>query len=262
MREGIPFNNIYRQLCNELLIKGWWGNSTIELRDKVFTVEDISTVFSTVRKPSISYALAELIWYTVGARDVAYISQFGSMWKRLTDDGCTNNSAYGYVLQKQEGFNQIDKVVELLKADHESRRAVMNINKANPYVIETHDEPCTIALQFLIREGKLHASGIMRSNDIYFGLPYDIIYFTTLQKIIADRLGVQYGAYTHHAISLHAYLRDLDKIKRFAEDNEEPPKWWIDHVALQAYAKELYEITNKENIIDECEKRGVLFYEG
>lgn len=50
------------------------------------------------------------------------------MWNKLSDDGITANSAYGYILQKKHGFNQIEKIIELLKVDPYSRRAVMNIN--------------------------------------------------------------------------------------------------------------------------------------
>ena len=79
-------------------------------------------------------------------------------------------------------------------------------------MIETKDEPCTIALQFRIRDNKLHCTGIMRSNDIWYGFPYDIAFFTELQMMMADELGVEYGSYTHFVTSLHVYNKDLDKI--------------------------------------------------
>ena len=255
------FNTIYKGLCRDLMIEGREIGNTRELQDVSFLVDNIDSVFSTVRNPSKTYALAELCWYLTGNRDKAFISQFGSIWERLTDDGATNNSAYGYILQKQEGFNQIEKIIELLKKDPNSRRAVLNINKANPYVIETHDEPCTIALQFLLRDGVLDASGMMRSNDIYFGLPYDIIYFTILQKIIADALGVGYGAYHHHAVSLHAYEHDYEKIEAYAFSDVKISQWKIDHKALQKHAQYIYENATKENIEKLAAELEVISYE-
>ena len=51
----------------------------------------------------------------------------------------------------------------------------------------------------------------MRSNDIYFGLPYDYIYFVSLGTYVAKQLDIPFGLYTHHATSMHMYLRDVDK---------------------------------------------------
>ena len=101
--------------------------------------------------------------------------------------------------------------------DPNTRRAVININVPNERVIETKDEPCTIALQFLNRNGKLHCTAIMRSNDIWFGTPYDWAFFIELQKVIADRLGLGYGTYTHFATSFHAYERNMAEISAIAE---------------------------------------------
>jgi hypothetical protein len=52
----------------------------------------------------------------------------------------------------------------------------------------------------------------MRSNDAWYGLSYDVFMFTTLQRTIADVLGIEAGPYTHHAYSLHVYERDLSAI--------------------------------------------------
>ena len=50
----------------------------------------------------------------------------------------------------------------------------------------------------------------MRSNDIWMGLPYDVFSFTCMQILLAFKLGVGIGTYTHHAASLHLYKRDYD----------------------------------------------------
>ena len=49
------------------------------------------------------------------------------------------------------------------------------------------DIPCTVSLQFLIRENKLHLFVNMRSNDVFLGLPHDIFCFTMIQEIIANQ---------------------------------------------------------------------------
>lgn len=215
----------YRQLCRDLIEKGHEvkmpnanrGNS-IELNNYMFTVDDITNnvIDLKTRNASYDYLAGETLWYWEGRNDVNFISKFGKMWSKLTDDGITNNSAYGYILKYKYDFNQVDKVIELLKYDPLSRRAIININEANKNVITTKDEMCTIALHFYIRNGKLDCTGMMRSNDVIFGLTYDFTYFTQLQKYIASKLDIPCGTYTHFASSLHYYLRDSDLVKKIA----------------------------------------------
>lgn len=163
-------------------------------------------------RTSLAYMLGELTWYLSADNSVEFISKFGSMWKCLSDDGETCNSAYGHLLMN-EPFNQIEQVIRILKNDKNSRRAVMNINRPNAFKGTTKDSPCTISVQYMIRNNKLHCFVNMRSNDVWFGLPYDIVFFTELQKYVAARLSVDAGFYYHNAASLHLYDRDVVKVK-------------------------------------------------
>jgi thymidylate synthase len=47
----------------------------------------------------------------------------------------------------------------------------------------------------------------MRSNDIVWGLPYDVFLFTMLQELLASELSVDIGSYFHYAASFHLYER-------------------------------------------------------
>jgi thymidylate synthase len=53
----------------------------------------------------------------------------------------------------------------------------------------------------------------MRSNDVYRGLPYNIVQFTTLQEVMAGWLGLELGEYNQISNSLHVYERDLERVK-------------------------------------------------
>lgn len=209
-------DDIYLTLCNSLLhapkVQG-----TRELSNINFTLTDINNNIVSVRDISPSYLFGELLWYFGGRSDVKFISKFSKMWEKLSDDGVTCNSAYGYLMREKYGFDQIQKIIELLEVDPLSRRAVINLNVPNENVIETKDEPCTIALQFYIRSNELHCTAMMRSNDIWFGLPYDVVFFTELQRYIANELRVQCGTYTHFATSLHLYDRNYERIKEIVD---------------------------------------------
>lgn len=242
-------NVAYRKLCRDLYEKGHVMETrnirggTKELCNYMFTIDDLDSEYVTLLngKTNLTYLAAELLWYWSSRNDTAFISKFGSMWKKLSDDGVTNNSAYGYILQEKHGFNQIEKIIELLTVDPYSRRAVMNINVPNEKVIETKDEPCTVCLDYQIRNGELHCTCVMRSNDVNFGLRNDLGFFIYLQKYIARRLNIPVGTYTHFAMSIHFYDRDTKFIKDIAYGTMETEGEILDIDSL---------ISNKDMLID------------
>lgn len=205
---GKSMNDIYRQLCGKISVQGQEVAGTKELLNSGFTLLDITDNIATARTSySVAYMLGELTWYFTGREDVEFIS------KCISDDGVTNRSAYGAIVFNRYGFDQVAQVIDTLKRDPYSRSAVINFNVPNPERFETEDETYTIALVFELREGKLDCTGIMRSNDVWLGTPYDVVFFTELQKHIANELGVGYGKYTHFAVSLHAYEKDIDRVR-------------------------------------------------
>jgi thymidylate synthase len=151
-----------------------------------------------------------------GNNETAWISKYSSFWKDISDDGVTANSAYGARLFKphdaiaQRRFVQWDYIVNELRNDPDSRRAVMHLRTPNDSVDAKLDVPCTLALQFFIRDNKLHQVVHMRSSDVIFGIAYDVPAFTLFQEILANELDVDLGTYTHVSNSLHIYERHFE----------------------------------------------------
>lgn len=172
-------------------------------------------VQSNTRKMPMRYAVGELMWYLSGNNNLSAIQNYTSAWDRMSDDGKTVNSNYGWCIQHKYGFDQWEYVKNLLKKDPNSRQAVIHIKTADN--TPSKDVNCTVCLQFLIRDGKLHATVYMRSNDIWMGFPYDVFSFTAMQCKMAMELGVEIGEYTHIAGSLHLYERNGIDEKNTAE---------------------------------------------
>lgn len=189
------------------------GGVVSEICEAVLCVEDPTRniVSSPIRNMPMRYAVGELAWYLSGSNRVSDISRFAKKWAAISDDGETNNSAYGWRIFNKFGFNQWETVKEALQEDPNSRQAVIHIKDADNR--PTKDLPCTVYLQFLIRDGKLNLSVHMRSNDIWMGVPYDMFSFCFLQMKMAMELGVDIGTYTHYAGSLHLYERDYEAAK-------------------------------------------------
>lgn len=184
-----------------------------EICDAAFFVEDPTrnVVTSDIRHMPLRYAIGELAWYLSGSNRVKDISRFAHKWEEISDDGVTNNSAYGYRIFDKFEFNQWEYVKNQLQESPNSRQAIIHIK--DPSNKPTKDVPCTVYLQFLLRDNKLNLSVHMRSNDIWMGVPYDMFSFTFLQIKMAMELGVDIGSYTHYAGSLHMYERDWESAK-------------------------------------------------
>ncbi len=122
-------------------------------------------------------------------------------------------------------YKQMENVVKLICRDPDTRQAAALVWRGDETDLALYgnpDVPCTVALSWNVRDGKLNASTIMRSNDVFLGVAYDFWMFTRLQMTLAWALGLEVGDYRHHAISLHAYERDWDKIDEFDIAEEEP----------------------------------------
>ena len=257
-------NEIYVDLAKKLLSRGRLVGDTLELTNQIFTLKNIHRCYikNYGREISLKYILAENLWYAAGSNDMWFISKFANKWLSISDDYLTSNSAYGYIMRSKFNFDQIEKIIELLSKDRNSRRACIIINDANENVIETKDEQCTMFLQFLIRNHKLHLTVTMRSNDFIYGLPNDVVAFIGLQHYIASRLKISIGEYTHFATSLHLYKKDslkLELISKGLYDNY--PEFYIDFVRLYENAKTVYSRVDKDpqDIIEICKEEGILY---
>ena len=159
------------------------------------------------------------------------------------------DGAYGLRIRKN---NQLDYCYEQLKEDTESRQAVITINDYTDRRISL-DKPCTLTLQFLIRDGSLDMIVNMRSNDILWGLCLDVPCFAFIQEAMAYWLGIPVGVYIHQPASLHYYEEFEDKILGYimsTEENKEKNQPWTipydrTHDALLAFWLEESNIREK-----------------
>lgn len=101
-------------------------------------------------------------------------------------------------------------VVAELSNHPDSRRAIMYVGQHDEPI---EDRPCTVSIQFLVRDGLLHTYVTMRSWDVYKGMPYDIMMFSGLSLFTAKLLNLRPG-FTHvSAASAHTYVEDLEGLK-------------------------------------------------
>jgi hypothetical protein len=129
------------------------------------------------------------------------------------------DGAYGPRLFGLGVLNQIPHIIDLVGKSPDTRRAVASVyipefDSSRTEVQGREDEvPCTIAMQFLPRAGKLNTIVFMRSQDAFGVLPYDLFIFTLIQEYVARSAKLETGGYHLHAGSLHYYLRDDARVQ-------------------------------------------------
>jgi len=185
------------------------------------------------RNYNIFFNIAEALSHISGINSVEFLNHFNNKISEFSDNELVFYGNYG-----QRMFHQIPKLISKLSASPKTRQAVLNIYKSQDAFEETKDTPCTIALDFKIRNGKLHLHTFMRSNDIIWGFQYDVFAFTLIQEIIANTLNIEVGGYTHTATSMHIYEKHwnfIDSRSKFAE--YEMPKLRLDYDDFMSIAK-------------------------
>lgn len=215
-------------------------------------------LFNPVRAASPSYGAAELLWYLSETDSItmiqAYAPQYsrfaennkayGAYGKRWNHDELRNELfkcvTFGEATEFYQGdffqpispptidwvcpVNQLQLAVWLLKKKPDTRQCIVVHwtpgDLAHAFAGDKKDLPCTIFMQFLLRDNKLNMIVTMRSNDLWLGVPYDIWCFTCLQQLVAEALNVELGWYQHQAGSMHLYERNLEKAELVTKGGE------------------------------------------
>lgn len=234
-------NDMFRYAASALLSRGEHHESrnggATEVLGVQLVARDLSVlplVANARRNASSTYAAAELLWYLGRSEELSHVVAYAPQYARFAEDDGTLWGAYGPRMTPR-----------LLEAERElltpqSRRVVVAVWEPRDLGANKRDVPCTLTLQLLVRRGLLHMVVTMRSEDVWLGLPYDAFCFMTIQRLVAQSMGKGLGSYVHQVGSLHAYDKDLDKLR---EAVEAPDRWW-------AHERQRYERTTWDQVAE------------
>jgi len=177
-------------------IKDERGSLTLELRNTVVTMN----------RP-LELEIPDGYFWS-GEKLEIYAEQF------LSDDKQGFVYTYGNRLRKHfEGIDQIGEAIRRLKNCKESRRAI-SVTWDPTTDTKQEEVPCMILVDFKIRDGKLHTTGLWRSHDIYGAWFPNAVGLTHLSKYAAEEVGVGVGSLTIHSISAHIYQVNFEEALR------------------------------------------------
>lgn len=235
MREikGKTFAEAYKNLLNEV-----YSNYEYETAPRGMNIREILNCSVTIENPysnlfknearslPLKYLKKELALYLSGRNDAEGFSEASKFWKKIANDDGTINSAYGNLIFKMDDtpnkFTQWRWALYSLIQDKDTRQAVMHFNRPAHQYFGVKDFPCTLEMIFHIRDNKLNATTVMRSNDVIKGTTFDIPFFMLVQQMMLNALKKPYpdlemGTYTHVAHSMHLYESDFELVGKMLE---------------------------------------------
>ena len=178
------------------------GQKTVELENAMFTVDYPFSSF-TARNYSLTYTKKEMLWYLSADPFNEDILKAAPNWENFRQKDGRWLSNYGVMwFGEQNGFKW---VVDSIKADYDTRQAIIPMISKNHLFEGNPDVVCTESISFRVREGRLNMSVNMRSNDGIWGTGNDLPCFWWLWEMVSVATGIPRGVYVHKADSFHVY---------------------------------------------------------
>lgn len=126
---------------------------------------------------------------------------------------------------KDKFISMVDAVINLLRDDHDTRKAIINIYWGEDAGLLDGRKriPCSMYYDFLIRknhngEEQLNICYHQRSSDFITHFGNDVYLAWKLMEYVAEKVGVKPGYLYHTIDSLHVYQKDWVKLKTSLRD--------------------------------------------
>lgn len=190
----------------------------------------------TTRKVPFRIAFEETMFFLRGHTDTKLLEDKKiNIWKGNTSREFLDSrglhhlpegdmgKGYGYQWRHWESVNpdhpdeiqetdQIRNLLEGIKRDPYGRRHI--VSGWNPAQLnEMALPPCHMMHMYSVAGNKLHSSFIMRSNDVPFGLPFNIMGYALLNHLFAKHLGYEPGELVYMGWDVHIYQNQMDMVK-------------------------------------------------
>jgi thymidylate synthase len=189
------------------------GVKTLEIINANFIANE-PTIFGELNH---DYINRELSWYIGMSRYIHDIPGGApTIWKQVASSNGYINSNYGWCIWSVENYDQYENVLNELRINPNSRRAIMIYTRPTMWkdynVDGMSDFMCTNTVQYVIRYNKLHAIVQMRSNDVVFGYRNDYAWQSYVLDLLCEDLSIERGLIYWNVGSLHVYSRHFDMV--------------------------------------------------
>jgi thymidylate synthase len=173
-----------------------------------YRFEDL-VILHPARNLRVRYQWAEACYFWLGLKDdtlFKFSKTAGSMMSADSEyGGRIRTGLAGRRSGLGPNVDQLKAVIDRLESDPDTRQAVISIYHAGDLLFD-NDVPCTLSIQFLLRDGELNAICTMRSNDILLGHTLDVFNVRLWQTLLSKILNVHVGYLVWQVGSMHLYI--------------------------------------------------------
>jgi len=130
---------------------------------------------------------------------------YGAQWRNF-NDVCYEGTKDDYP------EDQLLSIVNTLKENPNCRRMVCSA--WNPLALHKQAlPPCHVMWMVNVLDGKLNLSFVMRSVDVFLGMPFDIAHYGIILHLLAKTTGFEEGTLTGFYNSVHLYENHQEAIE-------------------------------------------------
>lgn len=183
------------------------------------------------RTYNVKTPLAESAWFFSGEKSIKWFKTHSKIWNKFAKNN-EIQSSYGFRTRYNFGIDQLKNVISELKDDSSSRQCVINLWDCNYDLKKIEPAPCPTQFIFNSDGESLDMQVLMRSSDLFVGLPYDIMFFSLICDAISTTLKLKNGYLTlflshPHIYEAHIKLIQKDIIHNY---NFNHPGWSISQI--------------------------------
>jgi len=223
------YSNIYHQMLKDIFLA---PNHEVVGVSYTLTDPTKTNVENSVRAFDVENAEKFYQWILAGNPDMTAMIKTTKRAIQFDREIDGRNPHYGPRIA-----DQVDEVIEELIGNPGTRRACILILSHGDQTFlkpkrefkNTIEYPCTVMLNYFIRNGYLHAHTTMRSNNMCSTVCYDNHNFCRLQQEIIDRYNLRaemlgkspayLGYYYHYILNAHIVTGEVKRSRKILEEH-------------------------------------------
>jgi thymidylate synthase len=199
-----------------------------------FDLSDGTIPLLTTKKMHIRSIIYELLWYLQGASNIKYLRDNDvTIWDEWADENGDLGPVYGVQWRKWRSeprcsinyntdptkaeiewshIDQIADVIQRIKTNPDDRRMIVSAWNVGE-IKQMRLPPCHLLFQFYVVDGKLSCQLYQRSCDVGLGVPFNIVQYSILTRMIAHVTGLTAHEFIWTGGDVHVYLNHIEQLK-------------------------------------------------
>ena len=222
----------------------------------------------TTKKLAWKAMVSELLWFLEGSNDERRLAEIlyedkkdnlkekktiwsqnanAEYWKAKSKFDGDVGRIYGVQWRNFGGVDQIEKLIDGLKKNPDSRRHILTA--WNPAELDEMSlPPCHAFSQFYVSNNKLSCQLYQRSCDMFLGVPFNIASYSILIHIFAKECGYEVGEFVHSLGDFHIYEEHFEQVKiQLTREPKKLPKLKFKQKKINDYKTSDFQLINYEH---------------